>query len=296
MKQTLIYILTDREVVNGRIEESGDEPSTNNFRIAKGQRFGNKIQYELLEEVKGMPLPSETMFNDVFRELKGRGDARAMFYIHGYGNTLSRTFDNATTLLDNYPHDVLIIHAWSSHGSVIGQYDEDSADAADTGANLARAYQKLLSYLIYSKADCMGEINIFAHSMGNQALQSMVEGIKNKRLLFSNILMLHADVDWDIFSEPTPKDSKPMRDINLLAMNTWIVINKRDKVTGWMSHRFKNKKRRLANGVQEPNNLPESVEIIDTTSHESDTTKDKLLKHWPAFSSKQSVRVINGKL
>jgi esterase/lipase superfamily enzyme len=281
------HILTNRTIFNGKVVSKGIEPATQSFKVLK---CGDDLNdYEHLIQNTINHYPTKTMFTDIYKSMKDKPGSKLNIFIHGFANTFEKSIKMADKIRELYPSDHFILQSWSSIGRLINAYHNDSQDAKRTGANLAQIFNRMVTYLIEERADCLGEINLFCHSMGNQVLEAMLKNIdEDKKVkVFKNIVMLHPDVDEDVF------DRSYMRDINRIARKTIVVINESDEVTGIVSKYTKNYgKGRLGNGST-TDVLPRGVEILDTTPFtDSSTVKDDLLDHWTAMRSPTAVAEI----
>ena len=291
MSEPKIYIWTNRVVKDGRIDNKGNEPATESFAVARVTDF-DSMDYEiLLPDSNGTP-PSKQMVEELHSD---NGDT--LVFIHGFANTFKDNQDHIRKLkklyLDNPKHSIknLVYVSWSSTGSLL-RYGNDSKDAFKTGQCLGRMFEYLGEYLM-EMPECGNNYYLLAHSMGNQVLQHTIKSISNPFPFFKAIALLHADIDWDVFSK---EETFYMKNVNKLARRTIIVTDEQDVVLSKISRYTKNNGvPRLGNGVF--GKLPVRVRQLDVTHlNLADTFREKNLDHWGYLEDTMARPMINNEI
>jgi esterase/lipase superfamily enzyme len=147
-------------------------------------------------------------------------------FIHGYNNeweqSVTRYDQVRTDLFDSHKLGQLILFAWPSNGSAAA-YLPDREDARGCADALALELKDLHDYMVAmqrliaqtqdpTKA-CKAKLSIIAHSMGNYVAQKAL-AVAAKKLnspqlltLITQLAMVAADVDNDLFQRDKPGDS-----------------------------------------------------------------------------------------
>jgi esterase/lipase superfamily enzyme len=147
-----------------------------------------------------MLVDTATFFQDVKSRVNESEPKRAFVFIHGFNvpfdDALRRTAQIAYDL--KYPGPA-ILFSWPSFGEVI-KYPYDAQNASWAVPDLEKF---LLNLAARSGAT---QIDIIAHSMGNQALMAALQdiAIKNQPIRFREIVLAAPDIDAQIFSRAVP--------------------------------------------------------------------------------------------
>jgi len=147
-------------------------------------------------------------------------------FVHGFNvgwtDSVSRYDQIKTDMYDKNDLGALVLFSWPSNGSVAG-YLPDREDARTSAPAFAAVLADLYDHLtamqkVAANQDdrtkcCKAKISIIAHSMGNfvtqKALAIAAKQLNNPQLitLVTQLAMVAADVDNDIFQEDKPLDS-----------------------------------------------------------------------------------------
>lgn len=169
-------------------------------------------------------------------------------FVHGYNNgweDAARRYDDIRTrLFGDGGLGICVLFSWPSDGSPL-DYLADREDARACAPDLAEVLGELYDWLVKKQvvADdptqaCRAKTSIIAHSMGNYLLQNAMEQIwtrKNSPLLVSlvnQLLMVAADVDYDLFKSGETVDGSDGDAIANLTYRVTALYSGRDAVLG----------------------------------------------------------------
>jgi len=178
---------------------------------------------ERYREGKNALLGSSALFEKLRKELLI--DCRPIIiYIHGYASSFQDSLLRAAQLQHEYKIEdvdpILFVFSWPSDASLAPfvAYRNDRQDAQASGIAIARALMRLVDFLRdldapehpapTKRISCSAPMHLVAHSMGNWALRSAVQGVRailsTDRLprLFENAFLMAADEDDDALEHP----------------------------------------------------------------------------------------------
>jgi esterase/lipase superfamily enzyme len=183
----------------------------------------------------------------------------------------------------------IVLFTWPAQGKLL-QYRDDARDAEVSGYALARAYRKLqgtLSEWYRPDSDgkiklnfCRRKIHLMAHSMGGRVVESMIRDLKrqhiNLRSVFSEIVLVAADVDYDALE--SPNDMNALID---LGERVHIYYHREDKALG-ISETTKNAFNRLGKwGPKNTMKLADDIIEADVSAiGDQKKIKEGLVNHW----------------
>lgn len=155
--------------------------------------------------------------NTAFEEMRQSGvegrTSDLLVYIHGAGNSFESASLTLAEMGDLYSlHDAKLcpfFFSYPANGkSDPINYFSDRDDASVSGPAMARAFGKLVDFLITKRIEenCNQRIHLIAHSLGNFALRKAVESIFSNPThrpvrLFETVFLAHADEDEDSLSD-----------------------------------------------------------------------------------------------
>ncbi|OZG75387.1 hypothetical protein BTA51_03135 [Hahella sp. CCB-MM4] len=300
-----IYIISNRSVQlknkKERFNSNGKEKASPTFRVA--EYFPDRKDYEIFPDraasdysdlaanKKNADLTGTgKLFFELFKQLSSttqRSDV--LVFIHGFNYDLEANLEHIEQLKKKYLDrasctvDHLVYVSWPSLGR-LWKYTDDQPDAIDTGAILGRAFRKVHQFYadMFDSGDhdpCRQRIHLAAHSMGNQVLHHFAAQLgETPYPLFSEILLLNADCDHDLF-EP----GKAFSHLHKLCERVHIYINQEDDAL-LVSQGTKNKKQRMGRkGPTNINHLAPNVLIMDTTGagqRDDVALKERIGDHW----------------
>jgi len=169
-------------------------------------------------------------------------------FVHGYNNDWSeaaKRYDQIRReLFEKNDLGICVLFSWPSDGTPLG-YLADRADARACAPDLAAVLSNLYDWLVAKQAvaadpatACRAKTSIIAHSMGNYLLQNAMQQVwlrKNSPLLVSlvnQLLMVAADVDWDLFKSGETVDGSDGDAIANLTYRVTALYSGRDAVLG----------------------------------------------------------------
>lgn len=237
------------------------------------------------------------MFSDLYRKMVAEecGKADVLVFIHGFQYTFADSLEHIYQLHKIYvepehtPIKHLIYVSWPTIGKLLFTYHNDQEDAAITGSVLGRLYNKLFGFFedmftIHRNTRCLNKIHLAAHSMGNQVLKGMLQGIDDSKLypLFSEVLLLNSDVEDTVF-----EDGQPFTRLESLCERVHIYSHKSDDALR-VSRFTKNFRQRLGkNGPTNLETLKSPTFLVDTTSAKTSVNtslatsiKENVADHW----------------
>lgn len=221
-------------------------------------------------------------FDEVKDALKQR---HVSLFIHGYNNDWKETARRYATVCrdvfaGNSGLGICVLFSWPANGRV-ADYLADRADASASGQDLADVLCELYDWLLIKQKDavgapdaaCKAKTSIIAHSMGNYVFQKAMQACwsrKNRPLLVSlitQVLMVGADVDNDLFKCGEATDNSDGDAIANLTYRVTALYNRRDDVLGCSAGLKHFGKRRLGrNGLDRTQPLPDNVWDVDCTA------------------------------
>lgn len=321
-----IYLITNRRILKQQekeiIDSTGKEKALHDFRIATvdpktGEyqllpdlAFETGYKGVLSETTKGKLGGSAAMFADLYRDMDvakpGQGDV--LFFIHGFNYTLEDNLKHVVRLHRLYAacRDCRISHvvylSWPSRGSLLS-YPDDQQDAWQTGLVLARLFDKVRRFFhdafsLDQSVPCQRRIHLAAHSMGNQVLAHMIQNIPPSMVfpLFSEVVLLNADVVWTVFEA-----GEPFNRLHRFCERTHIYTHRSDDALR-VSRLTKNFEQRLGSkGPRDPIHLAPETMIADTSDVRGGADlpwKERFVDHWGYLTREaviQDIRhVLNG--
>jgi esterase/lipase superfamily enzyme len=179
-------------------------------------------------------------------------------------------------------------------------YRDDKEDAIRSGKNLGRSFNKVVDFmqefLVRGKHQpCHRKIHLMVHSMGNRVLKYMMQNLNQRVELFSEIILVAADIEYDIFEQPGE-----FNNLIDLGQRIHIYYHKRDivlDISKWTKN-FTNQLGRYGRKRCDKT-IPDIVDV-DVSNSKDDKgegiSADKL-NHWYYYSSTEVVndivRVLN---
>lgn len=292
------YIITNRTVRPGPhgdvIDDSEPTIVEPTFRAGEVDLASGKV--ELYRDITaGMSAAdrnrsgSNHLFANLLRRVpEGRPDI--LVVIHGFQYRLRDSIEHMQALDRLYVSTAgstvgdMVYVSWPSDGSLSASaYRSDRRDAKDTGIVLARVLEKAQAY--YSSRSvgeaCRRRVILMCHSMGNLVLERTVAAVDEDTLdkLFSDAVLLNADVDWSGFEPGRAFDR-----FTQLASRTHIYINRDDDALAKSHQRFNDEQRLGWRGPRNLLALPPEVFVVDTTTanaFDGDVpVRERLLDHW----------------
>jgi esterase/lipase superfamily enzyme len=206
-------------------------------------------------------------------------------FVHGYNNDWKGavgTYQEVCKSLFGTENSlgVCILFSWPSAGSPV-DYLPDRATARDAAQDLADVLSALFDWLVKKQADaaksssnaCKAQTSLIAHSMGNFLLQKAMQLAwtrKNRPLLvslISQLIMVAADVDNDLFRSGDTVDASDGDAIANLCYRVSVLYSRRDAVLGSSAGLKHFGKRRLGrNGLDATVPVPDNVCQFNCTS------------------------------
>lgn len=323
------YFITNREILkNGDIEtirEDGLEHASDNLRFGTYDITENLFSlfpepenemdliYSTIGKVDTSTLKgSSRFFKEMWDELTKEKTGDVLFFIHGFNTNLEGVREAFKTLNEKYvteasPIKHIVIFTWPGRTPVVPyHYFDDKKDAIRSGEALARGVEKLMKFFneFFLKGRnelCQRKIHMMVHSMGHRVLKhTMLELINLKKQvpeLFKEILLMAADIEYDIFEKEEAYNSL----INM-GDRIHIYFHEHDRVLD-ISAYTKNLSNRLGkHGRKEINPALKYIIDVDATETSDDSKygfKYSFLNHWYYYSSTEVVndviKVLNGK-
>jgi esterase/lipase superfamily enzyme len=218
-------------------------------------------------------LGSESVFEGLrLRLIENESDL--LLILHGYACTFQGALSNAAELKTlwgtrSVPLETAIF-SWPANGTVTPwlDYASDRDDARASAKAVARALERLLSYLRKLKREdwCRADIHLVAHSMGNyvlrNALQAMLSDIGEKTLprILKTVFLMAADEDNDALEDP-----KKLARLPELAESVQVYFARNDLALSISDVSKGNPDRLGATGPRTLTSLPHKVTLIDCT-------------------------------
>lgn len=188
--------------------------------------------YDSYEETRRAKSPaslkgSGRLFKSLYDQMASapahKGDT--LFFIHGFQYSWPDALVHLQRLHEIYfappesPVAQILYFTWPSWGDLL-RYKSDQQIAMPSGLLLGRLFGKAVQfYKDFFAHDgqrqrfCGRKIHLAAHSMGNQVLQEFMRGIQDydflRSNLFGEVLLLHADADWQALEPQFPLAELP---------------------------------------------------------------------------------------
>jgi Uncharacterized protein conserved in bacteria len=212
------------------------------------------------------------------------GQKHVTLFVHGYNNDWKDAVKRYQTVckgLFEGPDSMglCVLFNWPSDGMKLGYYP-DRADARRSAPHLAAVLNRLYDALLErqhagvenpAKA-CRAKVSLIAHSMGNYLLQKAMQytwSRANQPLLVSlitQLLMVAADVDNDLFKGGETTDQTDGDAIANLTYRITALYTSRDNVLGMSAGLKHFGKRRLGrSGLHDVHDVPDNVWHFDCT-------------------------------
>jgi esterase/lipase superfamily enzyme len=199
-------------------------------------------------------------------------------FVHGYNNDWRDAANRYRGICQNlFGGDdslgLCVLFSWPSAGSPAA-YLPDRMEAREAAADLADVLTALYDWLLKKQTDaakspdkaCKAKTSLIAHSMGNFVLQKAMQLAwtrKNRPLLvslLSQLLMVAADVDNDLFKSGETVDGSDGDAIANLCYRISILYSGRDAVLGTSAGLKHFGKRRLGRSGLDPEvEVPDNV-------------------------------------
>jgi esterase/lipase superfamily enzyme len=264
-----------------------------------------------LEELKG----SERFFKEIYAALKyGKPHNELLFFVHGFNVGVEDLRKAIEALHDKYvldpncPIETIVAFSWPARKGLFGgmpvpydQYWDDAEDAKTSGRVLARFQEKLIVFFKQffhsenSADQCGQKLHLLVHSMGNHVLNAMVTEWQNndRRLpnLFTNILLVAADVDYDFFEH-----GKPFANLIDFGNNIHIFFHEWDKplaTSKWTKNGLRNRLGQV--GRRENNPRQPNIHEIDVTEDRDDngvSLGEQFTNHGYFITSSEAIKKI----
>jgi esterase/lipase superfamily enzyme len=206
-------------------------------------------------------------------------------FVHGYNNGWQnaalryRSICNSLFIGAN-SLGLCVLFTWPSFGSPI-DYLPDRSEAREAAPDLADVLSALYDWLLDKQVDaakspakaCKAKTSLIAHSMGNYVLENAMQRAwtrKNRPLLvslLSQLVMVAADVDNDLFKSGETVDGSNGDAIANLTYRVTVLYSGRDAVLGASAGLKHFGKRRLGRSGLDPTvPVPDNVCEFDCTS------------------------------
>ncbi|HEV2971403.1 MAG TPA: alpha/beta hydrolase [Pirellulales bacterium] len=278
------WMITDRNVAGdefgGRVAglsywtaDSDDVDIFANWTRARPDAF----QKQLVAATAGFPLITDPNRYD--------DQQHVTLFVHGYNNgwqDAARTYRKICNSLfaGDSSLGLCVLFTWPSAGSP-ADYLPDRSEAREAAPDLADVLSELYDWLQKKQADavkspdkaCRAKTSLIAHSMGNYVLEKAMQSAwtrKNRPLLvslLSQLLMVAADVDNDLFKSGETVDGSDGDAIANLTYRVSVLYSGRDAVLGASAGLKHFGKRRLGRSGLDPNvTAPDNVCEFDCTA------------------------------
>lgn len=164
-----------------------------------------------------------SLYQQMANSPPGKGDT--LFFLHGFNYSWPDALSHLLRLHRLYveppqsPIGQILYFTWPSWGQY-GRYLSDQRIAQPSGALLGRVFGKAVQFYrdFFSPEDgsapfCGRKIHFAAHSMGNLVMQEFMRSIWEydylRMPLFGEVLLLHADADWNALEPEQPLHELP---------------------------------------------------------------------------------------
>ena len=291
--------MPQKEVV-AKVSEATGEVTFKNPYADNANKFSNFTKPQL-RQLDG----SERFFASLYQAMRnGReqgGDT--LLFVHGFNNDLEKALDTLEELVETYVKDPnctidnVVLFTWPSCGNLL-RYRNDQQDARNSGIAMLRAYCMLQEFFNTAFAPkrvgtgatanialrnplCDKHIHLMCHSMGNQVLVALMEamikdGVAVKNL-FTELVMVGSDVDWDSFNP-----QKPLFHINNICERVSVYYNDKDFAL-FISDTTKGHPKRLGkDGPQNLTDIPSHIYFMDVSKAPdiNPLGRDAIIHHW----------------
>lgn len=228
-------------------------------------------------------------------------------FVHGYNNdwadAAKRYESIRQRLFEANDLGLCILYTWPSDGMPTN-YLPDRSDARASAPNLATVLGNLYDWLLQKQVDaaaddkkaCRAKTSLIAHSMGNYLLQNAMQIAwtrKNRPLLtslLSQLLMVAADVDNDLFSSGEETDGSDGDAIANLSYRVTALYSGLDNVLGISAGLKHFGKRRLGrSGLDTAYPVADNVWDVDCTKWIRDV---KGSAHSAYFESAETINLM----
>ena len=323
------FFITNREIVKKNrkevIREDGRERAGDNLRFGtydipsetftlfpEPKKETDTLYSDTDRRLTRRLVGSTRFFKTLYDQLIGEGRQDVLFFIHGFNTDLKtvrknfKTLDQLYVQNPNSPIQHIVIFTWPGKSPLIPyHYFDDKKDAIRSGEALARSFDKVIlfmkKFLIQEEHDaCDQKIHLMMHSMAHRVFKhTMLEMKKNNTPipeLFHEILLLAADIEYDIFDQGNGFDS-----LIDFGDRIHIYYHKKDRVLD-ISKYTKNFSNRLGRiGRKRVDSSLKNVFDVDVTSSVDDPGAGIMadtFNHWYYYTSTQVVddliEVLNG--
>lgn len=234
---------------------------------------------------KGFTRLGSAGFSQDLRAQMSTGSADTVIFIHGFNVTFGEALRAAAQIswqiqIEGKPINV-VLFSWPSDGKAVPfmSYYSDRDDARSSGAAVARAFLKLIDFVlkIPEKDVCGRSLHLLAHSMGNYVLRLGLQALiaKDPRKLlrvFSEIVLAAPDEDDDAFETDTK-----LRLLPRLGRRVTVYHNETDRAMLISDKTKANPDRLGADGPRMLDLLPKKVVVVDCSRVAA--TADALARH-----------------
>jgi esterase/lipase superfamily enzyme len=206
-------------------------------------------------------------------------------FVHGYNTNWQNAAKLYRKVCDSlFSGDkslgLCVLFTWPSFGSPI-DYLPDRSEAREAAPDLADVLSTLYDWLLDKQVDaakspekaCKAKTSLIAHSMGNYVLENAMQRAwtrKNRPLLvslLSQLLMIAADVDNDVFKSGETVDGSNGDAIANLTYRVSVLYSRSDAVLGASAGLKHFGKRRLGRSGLDPDvPVPDNVCEFDCTT------------------------------
>lgn len=326
------FFITNREIISGKggkesVREDGKENAADRLRFGIYQNGAfdlfpepdseTEAIYADAGEVDPASLKGSARFFRILYDqlIKGGKNAKnnnILFFIHGFNTDLNGVRSAFDWLQRSYvdrpqsPIRHIVIFTWPGMSPLIPfHYFNDRNDAIHSGEALARGIEKVTRFFREflrggQREACHRDIHLMAHSMGNRVLKHMLLELERKQIrvpeLFSEILLMAADIEYNIF-EP----GNPFTQLIDLGKRVHVYYHEKDLVLD-VSKYTKNFSNRLGRYGRKRSDI-NLKDVVDSNVTAVKDDRDPTLKtdkgnHWYYYSSSEVVedvlRVIKG--
>jgi esterase/lipase superfamily enzyme len=317
------FFITNREIEerahgveaireNGR-EHAGDNLRFGTYEIASRtftlfpeptsatDTFYGSLAARPADELAGSARFFKTLYDELRRPDALRNDV--LFFIHGFNTDLDGVRAAFERLHRCYvqppssPVAHLVVFTWPGRSPKVPyHYFDDRKDAIRSGEAFARGMEKVIRFFREFLSDgqnepCGRNIHLMVHSMGTRVLKHMMLKLRACRTplpeLFGEILLMAADIEFDIFEPGRPFDS-----LISLGRRVHVYFHERDRVLD-ISKYTKNFSNRLGRYGRKKID-PTQVDVLDAnvTGVQDDLDPNlgsDALNHWYYYSSSEVV-------
>jgi esterase/lipase superfamily enzyme len=280
--------------------------SDEKFHVFREPKRLSEVNYEKLDayrtdELKGSAAFFKTLYDAMAQPGSNKNDV--LFFVHGFNTDLNGVRQAFKNLEECYVKPEgstighIVIFTWPGKEQKLPlHYHDDKTDAILSGTALARALQKTADFLhqhiqVEENKACGCKMHLMAHSMGNLVLKHAMLHLQrdggHAPELFNQILLMAADVEFDIFEPGKPFD-------NLIDLGYRITVyqHERDHVLG-ISKYTKNFSNRLGQHGRKRKQAEEDIvdaDVSSTTDDLDNSIRADKLNHWYYYSSSEVVR------